>query len=172
MQIDRIPLAKLFARRTLTPRLARLAKVSLFSQLTPVELGIVDGLLHRREYLADEIVFDEGEEGQAIYLVLEGEVVLARQGAGEAGRIAVLPPGSFFGDMALLDNLPRTAQARASRPVRMGVLFREDFLALMDTHARIASKIALQLAREMGRRLRQLQAGDARPEHQIWRQHQ
>ena len=166
MQIDDIPLAKLFGPRKLTPRLAELARVSLFSQLTPGELDIVDGLLHRREYLADEIVFDEGEEGQAIYIVLDGEVALGRNGGTAAERIATLAPGSFFGDMALLDDLPRTAQARAQQATRLAVFFRTDFLALMDTHARIASKIALQLAREMGRRIRQLQSGA--PE--AWRQ--
>jgi CRP-like cAMP-binding protein len=167
MPLQRIPLGKFFAPRKLTPCLAALARVSLFSQLSPLELGIVDGLLHQREYQGGEIVFDEGEEGQAIYLVQEGEVVLGRHGQGAAGHIAVLGPGAFFGDMALIDNLPRTAQARATQPTRLAVFFREDFIGLMDTHARIASKIALQLAREMGRRLRQQQAGDS----QSWRQH-
>lgn len=141
--------------------------VSLFSQLTPGELDIVDGLLHRREYLAGEVVFDEGEEGQAIYIVLDGEVVLGRQGKDAAGYIATLGSGSFFGDMALLDDLPRTAQARAHKAAQLAVLFRTDFMALMDTHARIASKIALQLAREMGRRIRQQQSGAT----EAWRQH-
>lgn len=167
MQIEHIPLTKLFSTKKLTPRLAQLVKVSLFSQLAPGELDIVDSLLHRRDYLADEIVFDEGEEGQAIYLILDGEVVLGRQGQGETGRIAALGPGTFFGDMALLDNQPRAAQARAGKPTRLAVFFREDFMALMDTHARIASKIALQLAREMGRRIRQLQGDKTQP----WRQH-
>lgn len=166
MQIDAIPLGKLFAPRKLTPRLASLARVSLFSQLTPGELDIVDGLLHRREYLADEIVFDEGEEGQAIYIVLDGEVTLGRRGGVAPEHIATLGPGSFFGDMALLDDLPRTAQARTRQTAQVAVFFRTDFLALMDTHARIASKIALQLAREMGRRIRQLQNGAT----EAWRQ--
>jgi CRP-like cAMP-binding protein len=158
---------KIFRPRKLTPRLAQLAKISLFSQLSPAELGIVDGLLHQREYLVGEVVFDEGEEGQAIYIVQEGAVILCRQGLSEAGRIVTLEAGAFFGDMALLDNLPRAAQARVLKPARLTVFFREDFMALMDTHARIASKIALQLAREMGRRIRQLQGGDS----QVWRQH-
>lgn len=161
-------LGKLFARRKLTPRLAALARISLFSQLSPVELDIVDGLLHQREYLANEIVFDEGEEGQAIYFVQEGEVALGRREQGNDAHIASLGPGSFFGDMALIDNLPRTAQARATQATRLAVFFREDFIGLMDTHARIASKIALQLAREMGRRLRQQQSGNG---SQAWRQH-
>jgi CRP/FNR family transcriptional regulator, cyclic AMP receptor protein len=167
MQNKYIPLMNVFGSRKLTPRLAQLAQISLFSRLSPAELDIVEGLLHQREFLADEVVFDEGEEGQAIYIVQQGEVMLCRQGEGEGGQIAVLGSGEFFGDLALLDNLPRAAQARAVKPTRLAALFRQDFLGLMDTHARIASKIALQLAREMGRRIRQMQGGDS----QLWRQH-
>lgn len=158
---------KLFGPRKLPSRLAWLARISLFAHLSPVELRIIEGLLHHREYLAGEVVFDEGEEGQAIYIVREGEIVLSRHAQGDDGRIATLGTGSFFGDMALLDNLPRTAQARAAQPSRLAAFFRDDFLGLMDTHARIASKIALQLAREMGRRLRQQHDS----EDPSWRQH-
>lgn len=128
--------------------------VSLFKGLTLRELTIVDGLVHQRSYLASEIIFDEGEEGQAIYIVLEGSVELTRPALGDEGRIAEVAPGAFFGDMALLDNMPRMAQARATTDCVLAVYFREDFLVLMDTHARIASKIALQLARQMAQRLR------------------
>lgn len=145
---------KLFGSRKETPRLKRLRDVSLFKGLSLRELSIVDGLMHQRNYQADEVIFDEGEDGQAIYIVLEGTVLLCRTGEGEPGRIADLMPGAFFGDMALLDSLPRAAQARAKTPCVLAVYFREDFLALMDTHARIASKIALQLAQQMARRLR------------------
>jgi CRP/FNR family cyclic AMP-dependent transcriptional regulator len=145
---------KLFGSRKETPRLKRLRDVSLFKGLSLRELSIVDGLMHQRNYQADEVIFDEGEDGQAIYIVLEGAVLLCRAGKGEQGRIADLMPGAFFGDMALLDNLPRAAQARAMTPCVLAVYFREDFLTLMETHARIASKIALQLAQQMARRLR------------------
>jgi CRP/FNR family cyclic AMP-dependent transcriptional regulator len=147
----------LFRLRTLTPRLERLASLTLFATLNPGELRIVDGLLHQRDYLTGEIVFDEGEEGQAIYIVLDGSVRIGRQALGDEGFITELQPGAFFGDMALLDSSPRIAQARAATNATLAVLFREDFLALMETHARIASKVALQLARQMGARLRQLE---------------
>jgi CRP-like cAMP-binding protein len=70
------------------------------------------------------------------------------------GLVATIGAGELFGDMALIDALPRAAQARAAAPSVLGVLFRSDFQVLMETHARIASIIALQLAREMGQRLR------------------
>ena len=147
-------MVKLFGTRKETPRLKRLRDVSLFQGLSLRELAIVDGLMHQRTYLADEVIFDEGEAGQAIYIVLEGSVLLCRSGQGPEGYIADIGPGAFFGDMALLDNLPRAAQARAISPCVLAVYFREDFLVLMETHARIASKIALQLALQMARRLR------------------
>lgn len=158
---------KLFGLRKLPAHLVWLSRISLFEQLTPVELRIVEGLLHKREYLGGEIVFDEGEEGQAIYIVREGEIVLNKSDMPAGSEIARLGAGSFFGDMALLDNLPRTAQARAAQPSQLAAFFRDDFLGLMDTHARIASKIALQLAREMGRRLRQQGSDD----DQAWHRH-
>jgi CRP-like cAMP-binding protein len=142
-------------RRGSTPRTEKLRELSLFVDLSPSELAIVDGLLHERDFLKDEIVFDEGEEGQAIYIVLDGSVLICRQGEPEAGLLATVEAGSFFGDLALLENLPRAAQARAAENCRLAVFFRDDFLGLMETHGLIASKISLQLARNMGRRLRE-----------------
>lgn len=145
----------LFGSAKDSPHLRQLREVTLFSGLSPRELAIVDGLMHRRHYQAGEVVFDEGEEGQAIYIILEGSVELRRAGQGEGGRLAELGPGNFFGDMALLDRSPRAAQARATTACQLAVYFREDFVTLMETHARIASKIALQLAVQMARRLRE-----------------
>ncbi len=145
----------LFRKRMMAPRLQRLAGLSLFSALTASELRIVDGLLHQRDYLKGEVIFDEGEEGQALYIILDGSVDIRRQHVKDDGLLAELQPGALFGDMALLDNSPRAAQARAAETTSLAVLFREDFLALMDTHARIASKVAWQLARQMGARVRQ-----------------
>lgn len=149
----------LFRRHGNSPRLDKLRALALFVDLAPGELAIVDALLHEREFLKDEIVFDQGEDGQAIYIVLDGAVVICRQGEPETGRLATLGPGTFFGDVALLENLPRTAQARAAENSRLAVFFRADFTGLMETHGVIASKISLQLARHMGRRLREAAAG-------------
>jgi len=153
-------------RRRSTPRMEKLRALSLFAGLATNELAIVDGLLHERDFLKDEVIFDEGEEGQAIYIVLEGSVLICRQGEPEAGLLARVKAGSFFGDLALLENLPRAAQARAAENCRLAVFFRDDFLGLMETHGVIASKISLQLARTMGRRLRDAALGtDAAHRH-------
>lgn len=135
----------------MSPRLQRLKNSALFGSLTPLELKIVDGLMHERRYLADEVVFDEGEEGQALYLVMAGQVQITHG----SRLVASLGPGSFFGDLALLDDSPRSAQARAAEPSELAVFFRADFLSLMETDAVIGYKISLALARHLGRRLRE-----------------
>jgi CRP-like cAMP-binding protein len=145
----------------LSPRLHRLKTSSLFSSLTPLELKIVDGLMHERRYLTDEIVFDQGEDGQALYVIMSGRVGIRRAAPNGYEMVTELAPGSIFGDLALIDNTPRNAQARALENSELAVFFRADFLGLMETDAVIGYKISLQLARLMSQRLRDWMAGSA-----------
>ena len=145
-----------FRQNTVSPRLERIRTLSLFVDLSPGELRLVEGLMHERSYLANEVIFDEGEEGHAIYIVLDGEVAITRTVNDKTSEIARLGVGTFFGELALLDGAPRSADARALNDVRLAVFFREDFLELLDTHGRVASKIARQLARHIGSRMREM----------------
>jgi CRP-like cAMP-binding protein len=148
----------------LSPRMHRLKKSALFASLTPLELRIVDDLLHERRYLPGEIVFDVGEEGQALYLLLAGRVSISRARGGSTEVVTELAPGSFFGDLALLDNSPRNAQARAIEACEMAVFFRADFMGLLETDAVLGYKISLALARHIGQRLREWMHGAPRLE--------
>jgi len=138
-----------------SPQLATLRSISLFSQIATHELRAIRGLLHRRTYFKDEIIFDEGEKAQAVYFILQGKVLICRQGRPVDGEIAELEAGQCFGEMALLHSPPRMAQVRAAEDCTLDVLFREDFLGLLQTHSQIASKLSFELARMMGARLRQ-----------------
>jgi len=144
----------LFQNRKETPRWATLRGLALFAPLSRLELRVVDGLLHERRYLKGEIIFDEGEEGQALYVIVSGRVLICRQGEPESGRISELDAGIVFGELALLDNAPRSAQARAAEDSVLASLSRVDFESLLDGHAVTASKISLQLARQLGKQLR------------------
>lgn len=140
------------------PRLRIVRQLPLFATLSLRELRVVDSLLHERRYLKGEIVFDAGEQGQALYVIVAGRVLICRQGQPDTGRIAELDAGVVFGELALLDNAPRAAQARAVEDCVLASLSRADFESLLDTHAIAASKIALQLARQLGRQLREQNA--------------
>jgi CRP/FNR family transcriptional regulator, cyclic AMP receptor protein len=145
-------------------RVGQIRRLGLFATLQPTELRVVNGLLHERRYLKGEVIFDEGEEGQALYIVFGGKVLICQQGEPETGRIAEVAEGSMFGELALLDGSPRSAQARVAEDCLLAALSRADFNDLVDTHAVIASKIALQLARELGQKLREhFVAMDDRP---------
>ena len=142
------------------PRLGTLRQLQLFSTLSRPELRVVDGLLHERRFLKGEIVFDQGEEGQTLHVVVAGRVLLCRQGEPEAGRVKVVEAGGMFGELALLiENAPRALQARADEDCVLASLARGDLESLLDTHAVIASKILLQFTRHLGRMLVEQSAG-------------
>lgn len=132
-----------------------LAKSVLLADLSAKERRIVHSFMHERTYLPGEVVFDQGEEGQALYFVLSGKVVICHPGQ-VAQPIAEISSGGFFGELGLLDTWPRSAQAMAADECTLAVLFRGDFERLMESQARIASKISLQLARHLGSRLRDM----------------
>lgn len=147
-----------------SPRLKRLESISLFRGLTRRELNIIEMMLHERYYLAGEVIFDAGEEGQGIYIVLQGRVGIFNPDA-SPHALGEHEAGSFFGELALLDDdIHRTSQARAMEDSSLVVMFRGEFLQLLETHAVIASKISLQLARHLGHRLRNAALAQGRRE--------
>ena len=146
-----------FLRPAPDSQLEDLRALSLFADLSARELKIVQGVLHERAYLAGEVIFDEGEDGNALYIVRTGRVLICRQGRPDSA-IAELAAGSFFGELALLDSAPR-------EPCRLAVFFGSDFLSLLDTEAKVANRILLQLSRHLGRRLRGAVLGQSTEQH-------
>jgi CRP-like cAMP-binding protein len=137
------------------PRVSQLKKVPLFAGLSRKQLDQINNLLHERLYLRDEFIFDEGDEGQALFIVLSGKVRTWRQD--DPSHYATeFGPGEFFGELALLEGAPRATEARAVEDSVVVALFRTDFLALLDTQSKIASKISYALALDLGRKLRRV----------------
>ena len=91
-------------------------KKQLFEEqkLTPMEINFLATLSKAKQLPAGEIVFREGEPGDRMYIVLDGQVMISKQipGVGEEA-LAFLTRGDYFGEMALIDNLPRSADAKA-----------------------------------------------------------
>ncbi len=139
---------------TRDPRLQLLKNVVLFKDLSMRDLAMVSSMMHERQYLADEVIFDAGEEGQGLFLVLSGRVKIVLPSS-KTNLLLDLGPGAFFGEVALLDQSVRTAQARAVEDTQIVVLFRTDFYSLLKTHASIASPISFQLAKVLAARLSQ-----------------
>lgn len=144
------------------PRLAQLKSVSLFNDLKLSQLRIVNGLLHERNYLENEIIFDEGDEGQALYIVASGKVRTHR--ADRPDNVFVdFGPGEFFGELALLEDAPRSSSTRAVEDTVLLALFRTEFLSLLELHSSIGSKISYALARDLSRKLRKAIVSNENP---------
>jgi CRP-like cAMP-binding protein len=83
----------------------------------------------RRHFAPGEVIFRQGDSGREVYVIVNGEVEIVREGPGQA-RIAKLRPGEFFGEMALIMNAPRVATARAGSSLDVLVLNRATFASL------------------------------------------
>jgi CRP-like cAMP-binding protein len=132
---------------------AVLQKVPLFNQLAPVELQRVVDVARERAYPRNSVILFEDDPGDALYVVAEGQVKVVL--IGEDGReviLSVLGPGEFFGEMALIDDEPRSAHVIAMEDSSLLVLRREDFQGIL----RQSPGIALALLRELSRRLRRV----------------
>lgn len=110
---DKPPLAK---SPTGEFRLDIAAKRNLFAEqkLSSLEINFLTSLSRERKLKAGQVLFHEGDPGDAMYVVLEGRVLISKfiPGAGEEA-LAFLERGDYFGEMALIDRAPRSAQARA-----------------------------------------------------------
>jgi CRP-like cAMP-binding protein len=126
--------------------------IPLFEGLTSRELSAVERILHRRTYRPDETIFRQGEPGVGMYIIVEGKVaVIAEPGS---RTLAQLQTGEFFGDLALLDDSPRSASAIAQGECRMLGFFQPDLFGLIERNPRLGIKIVIKLARVIGERLK------------------
>jgi CRP-like cAMP-binding protein len=132
-----------------------LADVPMFSALDAKEHRVIAGLLHERRYEQGEVIFDQGEDAQALYFVVSGKVLICRQGEPETGKMAEIGPGRAFGELAILGGERRSAQARAAQGCVLQTLSQRDFEGLAESHKAIALKITLQIARQLARQLRE-----------------
>ena len=112
---------------------AALANSPLFQGLDPDELeGIARAMSHRR-YRRHEVIFHEGDPGDALHLVVEGQVKIARESAeGGEAIVVILSPGDTFGELVLLDGAPRSATAIAVESAETLAMSRESFATLID----------------------------------------
>lgn len=100
-----------------------------------------------RSFGAGEMIFDEGDPGEVLFVVQSGEIEISRQDAGgERRTVARLSAGDFFGEMSVVLGEPRTARAVAATPCRLLELDRETFEAMCVERPEIAIRVLQRLA--------------------------
>jgi CRP-like cAMP-binding protein len=133
-----------------------LAKIGLFSALTPTYLRRIAALGVEEDYAPDALIFKEGAVGDKVYLIISGAVRISRTvpGMGEEA-LAVLRAGTHFGEMALIDDFPRSADARAHEASRLFVIRKEDLEDLLFVDRDLAYDLLWSFVRTLSGRLRE-----------------
>ena len=106
------------------------------------------------EFQEGECIFTEGDLGTEMYIILDGQVDITAAVDGRESRLAVLEKGDFFGEMSVLEDLPRTASARALQDSRLLQINGSTF----DQMLRSQPEIAVRMMRKLSRRLRETDA--------------
>jgi CRP-like cAMP-binding protein len=131
-----------------------LGNVSLFSECSKKELGQVASMMDERRVESGTELTREGEEGDEFFVVAEGlaEAVVGKK------KVGSIRPGSFFGEMALLDQGPRVATVTAKLPTRVLVLDAKGFGRVV----RDSPSVALKVMKTLAERLRALETSPNR----------
>ncbi len=128
-----------------------LKAIPLFRHLGEEELRALAGLLRERVLAKGTVIVTQGDPGDTLFLIADGQVKVAV--FGEDGReviLSVLSEGGFFGEMALLDDEPRSAHVIAMMDASLWQLRRDDFRSRL----RASPDLAIAMLRELSRRLR------------------
>jgi CRP-like cAMP-binding protein len=136
-----------------------LRQISLLSGLSRPQLEAVRKRLMAARYRAGELVFQQGDEPDGLYLIERGQVQIEKVSAGEVALVAVLSDGEVIGEGALLLEGPRSSSARALTDLDAWMLRREDFEDLMLQYP----VLALNLSRVLEGRLRATNQARQRP---------
>ncbi len=121
---------------------AALSRVPLFSRCSKSELGRIAQLADELDFPAGKMLTKEGARGREFFVLLEGEADVRRHGQ----RVATLRGGDFFGEIALVSDVPRTATVTTAVPSRVLVITDRAFRDLMRESPEIQGKVLQEVA--------------------------
>src|SRR5579859_4229433 len=134
----------------------QLARVSFFDGLSREALSLIAQVTTEETHALGTRIFQYGDPGDRLFVILEGRVRISREVAGMGEEaLAVLGPGEVFGEMSLLDESPRSADARVHERCRMLVITKEAFDDLLFFHKELAYEVLWNCVRILSSRLRE-----------------
>ncbi len=127
----------------------------LFEKLHDEEMERLTKLIFARTYKSGRTLFFENTPGEVMYLIHSGTVgIFKSSGDKNELQLATLGPGSFFGEMSLLDDRPRSATARVMDDAELVVITKKAFEQMLETDPGITSKILIAMLKAVFQRLR------------------
>jgi CRP-like cAMP-binding protein len=136
--------------------LTLIRQAAIFVDLTDDELAHVAEICKDQRFKFGQTIFREGEPGNRLYIIAEGEVRISRDvpGSGEEA-LAVLKQGACFGEMSIFDRSERSTDAIANTDTTLLTISRSDFEIMLDFNRDIAYKVLWAVVRLLSSRLRQ-----------------
>ena len=133
-----------------------LKEIDLFSGLNSAHLSLLASVVEPREVPAGTVLFREGDTGDELFILQKGKVRISKhvEGVGEEA-LAILEKGAYFGEMALLGDHPRTADAICNTACLLGVIRREPFEQLLFLNKELAYELLWTFVRTLSERLAQ-----------------
>jgi CRP/FNR family cyclic AMP-dependent transcriptional regulator len=137
------------------PDVSYLAKYPPFKSFDGNDLDALASVGEEKTVKKDELVFDEDSKGDSMYVIKSGAVKISKKVKNQENTIAVLNPGEFFGEMALLDGLPRSAAVRATADSELFMVSLDGYQKLRKEKPHTALKLMDIIIKVLSNRLRQ-----------------
>jgi CRP/FNR family transcriptional regulator, cyclic AMP receptor protein len=133
-----------------------LKNIHLFENLSERELEKIQKIVRREAHAKDTVMFFEGDPGNRCYVITAGEVRISKfiPNIGEEA-LAVLKAGDYFGEMALIDNFPRSAHAIANTDIDVLAIDKTDLDKIMITDRDLGYKLLWSFTKTLSKRLRE-----------------
>ena len=137
----------------ISDKILLLKGIEIFEGLTVGELAAVASVSEEADYPAGEVVIREGDPGETMYLIIRGQVSVIK-GLGSDTEIELdrIEQGDYFGEMALFENIARTASIRTDTPSRLLILHKQEFKEIVREYP----QIALEICKVLSGRIRRL----------------
>lgn len=127
-----------------------LNRLHLFSELNPSDTDILTSHGTIRSYPTNSILINEGDNTDSLYVVMEGEVkVYASDESGKEVILNMLGAGEYFGELALVDEEPRSASVKTMQPTRVMIIAKQDFKKALADHPDMAYNLIQSLTRQV-----------------------
>jgi CRP-like cAMP-binding protein len=124
-----------------------LSNITLFKDFSDELLEAITNSFHLTELKPEEVLFNEGDDGESLFVLVEGLLEVSSNAEGEKKHLSFLRPGSFLGEMALLTGEKRSADVTSSTESLVGELTKDSIMSLATENPEVLNKMTAVVAK-------------------------